>query len=93
MSLYENFMKLSQVEQEREMQNERVELVAKYASAAEEWIRKEGGNPTESDIEKVALAMIENDLALEEKIAEYYDAGRVMAHGFLAELNSLNQDQ
>ncbi len=69
---------------------ENVNVLVKYATYAEELLEERFGDDyTEDDVEKLAEALIENDLAVEadqEKVAEYDELGRVMARGFLNEL-------
>jgi len=67
-----------------------VEMLQKYAEFAEAELQKLGKEYTEEDVVKVASWAIEQDLQTfseEEKIAEYDDAGRIMARAFLDELD------
>lgn len=73
------------------IQNERVETLTKYAAAADELLAEEFGDDyEESDVVELAQKMINHDLdqeAAQEKVAEYVDAGTVMARAFINELN------
>ena len=71
---------------------ERVEILTKYVSLAEEMLSsKHGDNYNEADVTKLAGYLIERDVELhdaQEKIAEYTTAGKIMAKAFLDEVNS-----
>ena len=71
-------------------ENARVEVLHKYASAADELLSAEYGEDyNEDDVVELAQHLINNDVAQEEaqeKVAEYVDAGTVMARAFLNEL-------
>ena len=73
------------------IENERVETLTKYAAAADELLAGEFGDDyEESDVVELAQKMINHDLdqeAAQEKVAEYVDAGTVMARAFINELN------
>jgi len=75
---------------ENEKMQETVNVLVKYASYAEELLEERFGEDyTADDVEKLAEALIDNDLAVEaeqEKVAEYDELGRIMARGFLNEL-------
>lgn len=66
------------------------EVLRKYASAAEGALREEYGDDFDvEDVEKLASMMIEHDLQqeyMEEKVAEYAQAGTIMAKAFKDEL-------
>jgi len=70
--------------------NARVEVLHKYASAADELLATEyGDNYNEDDVVELAQRLINHDVQEEEaqeKVAEYVDAGTVMARAFLSEL-------
>ena len=71
---------------------ERVEILTKYASLAEEMLsEKHGNNYNEKDVTKLSEYLIERELQLQdaqEKIAEYTTAGKIMAKAFLDEVNT-----
>ena len=70
--------------------DERVEVLAKYATAADKLLADEYGEDYgEEDVEKLAAMMIEHDVEQEEiveKVAELDQAGRIMARAFKDEL-------
>ncbi len=80
---------LKEAAEQAEIQ-ENVNILVKYASYAEELLEEKFGDDyTADDVEKLAEALIDNDLAVEaeqEKVAEYDELGRIMARGFLNEL-------
>ena len=100
---YENMVDASQAHAEEEAFNkeaeaieaERVETLTKYATAADNLLAEEFGDDyAESDVVELAHKMIDHDISQEqsqEKVAEYVDAGTVMARAFINELNSSNQ--
>ena len=71
--------------------SERVEILAKYASLAEELLNdKYGDDYNEADVTKLASYLIDNDVSVheaQEKVAEYVEAGTVMARAFINEVN------
>ncbi len=73
-----------------EVDAQRREMLTKYASAAEELLENEYGEDYKAeDVETLAEKLIELDVeAVEEqqKVAEYVEAGKVMAKSFLEEL-------
>ena len=85
------------VEEEAEAQavvDERVEVLAKYAEAADNLLTEEYGDKYEQkDVEELASMMITQDLQQEEdveKVAEYDQAGRIMARSFYDEITQLS---
>lgn len=69
--------------------SERVELISKYASWAEDALTEEygDGNFTADDVEKVATAKMEEDayeIYQREKVAEAFEMGQIMYQGFRA---------
>lgn len=67
--------------------DERMEVIEKYASWAHDALVAEVGEGkfTAEDVEKVALAQMEADaeeLANREKVAEFYELGQIMYQGF-----------
>lgn len=100
MGLLERYELMKQAEQEVEVTeeemkvaSERMDLLAKYAEAADEALKAEFGDDYElSDVEKLAEMLIANDLQVEEeevKVAELVEAGQIMAHAFAEELQKI----
>lgn len=89
----DNFV-TKEAEESTDEANEAEEILGKYAELAESALKEEYGEDFEvSDVEKLAELMIEHDLyqeELEEKVAEYIDAGTIMARAFKAELENDN---
>ena len=97
---YENMVSASEEAQAEEamkkeaeaVENERVETLAKYATAADNLLAEEFGDDyEESDVVELAQKLINHDIENEqaqEKVAEYVEAGTVMARAFINELNS-----
>jgi len=88
MNLYDGMKK--QAEQEQ-LDEARLQVIYKYASAAEELLEKQYGanNYEAADVEKLAEFLINADLEKEEsieKVAEYDELGRIMARSFIDEL-------
>lgn len=75
-----------------EEQNEQMEVLAKYAAAADELLANEyGNNYTKEDVEELATMLINHDAGIQEqqeKVAELYEAGVIMAKAFKAELSN-----
>ena len=71
--------------------NARVEVLHKYASAADNLLAEEYGDDyDENDVVELAQRLINHDVEQEEaqeKVAEYVEAGTVMARAFLSELS------
>tara|TARA_B110000196_G_C21000741_1_gene592838 strand:- start:229 stop:552 length:324 start_codon:yes stop_codon:yes gene_type:complete len=71
--------------------NQRAEVLNKYASAADNLLAEEYGDDyNEDDVVELAQRLINNDVEQEEaqeKVAEYVEAGTVMARAFLNELS------
>ncbi len=93
LNIYESMNK--QAEADAEV-NQRVDVLNKYASVATELLdEKYPNNYTQDDVVKLAEALIVRDIELEEsmsKVAEYVEAGKIMARSFMEEL-STNQTQ
>lgn len=66
--------------------------MAKYAEAANGVLTEEYGDDyTEEDVVKLATYLIDRDIDEEEnveKVAEYVEAGQIMARSFVDELNN-----
>lgn len=73
-----------------ETENTEVEIFRKYAELAEGALSEEYGDDfTADDVEKLATKMIDHDLEqeyMEEKVAEFVQAGQIMAKAFKDEL-------
>ena len=85
---YDQLTKVAEQETEKQLQ---VELLQKYAEVAEETLKEQGQKYTKDDVVKVASWMIEQDAIAaeeEEKIADFVDAGKIMAQAFISELQS-----
>lgn len=80
----------------QETTNARVEVLAKYAEAANGVLTEEYGDDyTEEDVIKLASYLIDRDIDEEEaqeKVAEYVEAGQIMARSFVEELNTSNEE-
>ena len=76
--------------------DERVEVLAKYAEAADNLLAEEYGEDyNEEDVEKLATLMINYDIEQEEamdKVAEFEQAGQIMAHAFAQELDRISNE-
>lgn len=70
----------------------KIEVLEKYASLADNLLANEFGNDYgKDDVVKLAGMMINHDIEQEqnmEKVAEYYQAGQIMAEGFKAAMNA-----
>lgn len=98
LEVYENMVKTAEKEavveeanaEEETVVNERVEVLAKYAAAADQLLTDEYGDDYgEEDVEKLASMMLQHDVEQEdamEKVAELDQAGRIMARAFRDEL-------
>ena len=73
-------------------ENARVEVLHKYASAADSLLAEEYGDDyDENDVVELSQRLINHDIEQEEaqeKVAEYVQAGTVMARAFLNELET-----
>ena len=99
---YNNMLEARAVEAEDQVKeaeatqevDERVEVLAKYAEAADGLLSDEYGEDyDENDVEKLATLMINYDIEQEEaaeKVAEFEEAGQIMAHAFAQELDRLS---
>lgn len=85
---YEGMQKQAEVDQ---LQQERLDVISKYAEVAEIALKEnygEGGY-TNEHIVKVAQMLLDEDIEAEEqmaKVAEFDEAGRIMARSFVDEL-------
>ena len=89
MNVYEGMQKKAVLDKEAQ---ERVEILTKYASVAEEMLSDKHGDDYEaSDVTKLAEYLIDSDMEsfeAQEKVAEYVEAGQIMARSFLSEINT-----
>ena len=104
MDTYDKMVKFAE-EQESQAQldkeaealvRDRVEVISKYAQTANELLTEEYGEDySEGDVVKLASYLIDHDIDEEEnieKVAEYIEAGQIMARSFVEELNSQSSD-
>ena len=100
MSLLERYELMKQAEQEVEVSTEeqekiaeQMDILAKYAEAAEEGLKAEFGDDYElADVEKLAEMLIQKDLEIDDeevKVAELAEAGQIMAKAFAEELQKI----
>jgi hypothetical protein len=71
---------------EEQMKIAQVDTLTKFAEAAEDMLQEQGEEYTADDVIKVASFLIDaqlEDEEITEKVAEFVDAGRLMAHGFI----------
>lgn len=80
-------------EEEVKVAQDRMELLAKYAEAADNALQAEFGEDyTLEDVEKLAEMLIARDMDITEeevKVAELVEAGQVLARSFAQELQNL----
>ncbi len=92
MSLLDTYNEMQKTAEQNAEVVEQIEVLEKYAGAAEQLLNEEYGEDyTAEDVEKLASALIDNDLVAQEeqeKIAELDAAGRIMARSFMDELKS-----
>ena len=100
MDTYNNMMKSAQEEENQASINkeaealvhDRIDVISKYAEAANTLLTDEYGDDyIEDDVVKLASYLIDKDIDEEanvEKVAEYMEAGQIMARSFVDELNS-----
>jgi len=82
-----------QAEQEKtaeEVTEQEVEVLAKYAAVADEMLAEDHGKDyNEDDVAELAGYLIDHDMevqAQQEKVAEYVEAGQIMARSFSTEM-------
>ena len=93
---YENMVKEANQTKETEqagVEDERVEVLNKYASWADQTLKSEYGEGeyTSEDVEKLATIKLNQDAEEaenREKVAEYFEAGQIMYQGFKAAAES-----
>lgn len=91
--LLEAYEELEKRAAQEKLINDRVEFLNEMCKTAEAILLEEYGedNYTAEDIQKVAEFIIAEQASEEtesEKVAEWYDQGRIMARGFIAELQA-----
>ncbi len=90
MGLLDTYEAMQKEAAANEVDAQRREMLTKYASAAEELLENEYGEDYKAeDVENLAEKLIDLDVeAVEEqqKVAEYVEAGKVMANAFIEEL-------
>jgi hypothetical protein len=83
--------------EEAEIAEDRAVELCKYAEAADQLLAAEYGDDyTEADVEKLAEKMFINDKTIEAeeaKVAEWQEAGRVMARAFIEELQTKEAEE
>jgi hypothetical protein len=87
LTVYENMQKEAEA---KALIQERVDVIEKYASLAEGLLQQEYNKDyTQDDVVELTDKMIQHDLAVEDqlaKVAEYDEAGRIMARSFVEEI-------
>lgn len=82
---------------EDEVTNQRIEVITKYATIADNMLAEEHGKDyTEEDVQELASLLIDNDAEVEsqqEKIAEHHQLGIIMARGFKAEMEASQEEE
>jgi hypothetical protein len=95
-NLLEKYEELQKQAEAERIKQERINVLVKYATLAEEKLsEKFGDNYNEDDVIKVAEFLIDSDLAAEaeyEKIAEYDQLGRIMARAYIDELGKIESE-
>lgn len=89
LDLHQEMLKQAEV---NEVDKQRVEVISEYAKLAEAALDQEYGEGkySQDDVVKVAQALIDQDIELEEnmmKVAEFDEAGRIMARAFIDEVS------
>ena len=89
-----------QAEEEKtaeEVTEQEVEVLTKYATTADEMLAADHGEDyTEDDVAELAGYLIDHDMevqAQQEKVAEYIEAGQIMARSFSAEMAKLAAEE
>ncbi|KYK22686.1 hypothetical protein AYK24_00230 [Thermoplasmatales archaeon SG8-52-4] len=97
MGLLETYEAMQKEAAVAEVEAQRREMLTKYASAAEELLENEYGDDYNADdVELLAEKLIEADVeAMEqqEKVAEYEEAGKIMAQAFIKELKEKKSEK
>jgi len=86
MSLLDRYVDMQKEAEYEMLKTAQVDTLVKFAEAAEDLLQEQGIQYDEDDVIKVASFLIDSQLDAEEdeeKVAEYFDAGRVMAQGFI----------
>jgi hypothetical protein len=101
--LIDTYNEMLKQAEEKEVLTERVSILEKYATLAEEQLQaKYPNNYNKADVVELADQMIQHDISIEEnqakqaevieKIAELDEAGRIMARSFWNETVKLNAE-
>lgn len=91
MSLLKRYEEMQKNAEEEQLKQAQVETLVKFAEVAEQLLQEQGQEYTADDVVKVASFLIDQQLEVEEeseKVAEATEYGRIMARGFLEELNN-----
>lgn len=87
--LYNRYLDMQKEAEVEQVKLAQIETLEKFAELAEDFLIETYGNYSPDDVVKVASFLIDSQLDSEqeeEKVAEYLQAGAIMAHGFLNEL-------
>jgi len=105
LDVYEGMLDSEQVVQEEAIEKtaeeavaeERIEVITKYATIADNMLAKEHGEDyTEDDVQELASYLIDHDAEIEEqqeKVAEHHQLGIIMAKGFKAEMEASQKEE
>ena len=95
MGLLDTYEQMTKQAETRAEEQQRVDVLSKYASAAESLLQEMyPDNFTQDDVIKLAETLIVGDIEMEEeqaKIAEYVEAGKIMARSFAEEATKLQK--
>ena len=82
-----------EVKTAEEVTEQEVEVLSKYAAAADEMLAKDHGDDyNEDDVAELAGYLIDHDMevqAEQEKVAEFVEAGQIMARSFSTEMANI----
>lgn len=76
--------------------DERREMIAKYAAFATEKLSEKYDDFTPEEVKDLTVALIEHDTSVEEaqeKVADYVQAGQIMARSYLDELDKASENK
>lgn len=91
MNLFERYQEMTKQAEENVRSQSQIEVLQKFASAAESLLQEQGQEYTADDVVKVASFLIDAQLEEEEqqeKVAEAASYGRIMAREFLEEVKN-----
>lgn len=89
MNLYDRYEMMQKEAEYEQIKIAQVETLEKFAEVAEDLLIEQGVEYSPDDVVKVASFLIDAQLEAEEdeeKVASYFEAGAIMANGFLNEL-------